>query len=141
MQRAFWAAALAALVAGTTASAHHSYAAYDRQQTIEVEGVLEAIRWAAPHVILSVRADDQRLYYGEWQAPQGLGRRNVDQETLQTGQRLVISGNPHREIGTNGIVNLRTVHRPADGWHWPAGAASPGAQSSAPALVPSGSNR
>jgi len=138
MQRAIWALAAAAVVAGTTAAAHHSYAAYDRERTIEVEGILETIRWAAPHVILSVRADDQRLYYGEWQAPQGLGRRNVHSDTLRTGQRLVVSGNPHREIGTNGIVNLRTVHRPADGWHWPATTA-PGAQSSA--LVPSGSNR
>jgi hypothetical protein len=48
-----------------------------------------------------------------------LQRRGVERGTLKTGDRVVLTGNPHREIEQNRIVNLKSIRRVADGWNWP----------------------
>jgi hypothetical protein len=109
-------------VAGTTAVAHHSYAAYHLDRLIEVEGVLETLEWRNPHSFIKVSADDGRLYTGEWQAASAMERRGIGSDTLQQGDRIVIGGNPKRDIDESGIVNVKSVRRPKDGWSWPASA-------------------
>jgi len=46
-----WGAAAAASIglASGVASAHHSFAAYDMNQTLAAEGTLKEFRWGAPH--------------------------------------------------------------------------------------------
>ena len=74
--------------------------------------------WAAPHSFLKVRAGDT-LYALEWAAPNGLTRQGVQRDTLKVGDRIIVTGNPHREIADNGIVRLRSIRRLSDGWNWP----------------------
>jgi len=109
----------AALCTGVSLSAHHSYSAYERDRIVEVEGVLEAFEWVAPHSLLKVKDDEGRLYIFEWQAPFSLQRRGVQEDTLKKGDRLVVAGNPHRGFDENRILNFKSVKRPADGWKWP----------------------
>ena len=111
------AAFLMLALAGAATSAHHSYSAYDRKQTLEVEGVLQVLEWAAPHTLLKVRADE-KLYVFEWRAPVALQRDGIQRDSFSVGDRLIAAGNPHREIAENGIVNLRSIRRPADGFSW-----------------------
>jgi hypothetical protein len=118
MKRALCALLLTA-VAGTSVIAHHSYAAYDRERVIDVEGVVESFEWISPHSFLKVKADDGRLYIGEWRAAAAMQRTGVEKDTIQPGDRVVMSGNPKRDIDVSGIVNIRSVRRPADGWKWP----------------------
>jgi hypothetical protein len=49
-----------------------------------------------------------------------MARRGVERDTLKAGDRVIVTGNPHRDIAENGVVNLKSVRRPADGWNWPA---------------------
>jgi hypothetical protein len=109
----------AALCTGVSLSAHHSYSAYERDRIVEVQGVLEAFEWVAPHSLLKVKDDEGRLYIFEWQAPFSLQRRGVQEDTLKKGDRLVVAGNPHRGFDENRILNFKSVKRPADGWKWP----------------------
>jgi hypothetical protein len=109
----------AALCTGVSLSAHHSYSAYERDRIVEVQGVLEEFDWVAPHSLLKVKDDEGRLYIFEWQAPFSLQRRGVREDTLKKGDRLVVTGNPHREFEMNRILNFKSVSRPADGWKWP----------------------
>jgi hypothetical protein len=109
---------VAAALGGATVAAHHSYAAYHTDRIIEVEGTLETFEWINPHSLLYVRAADA-LYIFEWGAPNMLQRRGVTREMLKTGERIVLTGNPHRQIEQNRIVNLKSVKRVADGWSWP----------------------
>jgi hypothetical protein len=111
--------ALAAAAAGASLSAHHSYSAYDTNRLLEVQGVLEAFDWIAPHSLLKVKDDEGRLYIFEWQAPGSLQRRGVQADTLKKGDHLVVAGNPHRGFDENRILNFKSVRRPADGWRWP----------------------
>ncbi len=119
MKRALCAALLIA-VAGTSVLAHHSYSAYHRDRLIDVEGVVESFEWISPHSLLKLKSDDGRLYVGEWRAASAIQRTGVEKDTLRRGDRVVMSGNPKRDIDESGIVNITSVRRPADGWKWPA---------------------
>ena len=119
MKRAIFAFAIVAAATGVSVSAHHSYSAYDTGRIMEVQGVLEEFEWVAPHSLIKVKDEEGRLYIFEWQAPFSLQRRGVQQDTLKKGDRLVLTGNPHRGFDENRILNFKSVQRPADGWKWP----------------------
>jgi hypothetical protein len=121
MRRVIAGTLLAVAATAGSALAHHSYSAYHLDRTIEIEGVLEVFAYMSPHSLLKVRAGDATLYTAEWNAIAGLQRFGIDQDTLSPGDRLVIAGNPRRDIAETGILNLRAVRRPADGWSWIAG--------------------
>ena len=58
MQRLFWFAVLAmGLQATSPASAHHSFAMFDRAKVATLTGTVEELQWAAPHVLLLVVED------------------------------------------------------------------------------------
>jgi hypothetical protein len=113
-------AVLLTAVAGTSVAAHHSYAAYDRDRIIDVEGVVGSFEWISPHSFLRVKADDGRLYIGEWRAAAAMQRIGVEKDTIRAGDRVVMSGNPKRDIEVSGIVNITSVRRLSDGLKWPA---------------------
>ena len=86
---------------------------------VEIEGVIDEFEWRAPHSLLKVKTDDGSMHIFEWQAPGSLQRRGVQQDTLKTGDRIVVGGNPHREFEQNRILNFKSVRRLSDGWKWP----------------------
>ena len=108
---------LAGMLAGSSASAHHSYGAFDTTREVQVEGVVEHFDWVAPHSIITVKTAD-RTYRGEWQAPVSLTRFGMTRDVLRTGDRVIVSGNPRRDIAETGIINVRGVTRMFDGWTW-----------------------
>lgn len=117
MMRTF-AAALVAVLAAGTAHAHHSYGAYYEDQTVTIEGTIETIRFANPHVIMTLRTDAQELYTLEWQNLIQLRHGNVGPTTLKAGDRIVVIGSPPRDTSSHTITLLRELRRPADGWRW-----------------------
>jgi hypothetical protein len=135
MKRTMLAAAAVGLLASMHVSAHHSYSDYHRDQLVEITGVVEGIKWASPHAIVSVRSSE-RLYTFEWQAPYSLARRGVTPDTIKVGDRVIVKGNPRRDIAESGILHLKDVERKSDGWGWGCGRVRP-----AQAGVPFGSNR
>jgi hypothetical protein len=114
------AVAILAALTGQQAAAHHSYAAYEMDRVVEIAGILEHVDVVAPHSLIKLKADDGRLVVMEWLAPNGLQRRGVDALTLKKGDRLVVTGNPHRDFTANGILNFQSVTRPSDGLTWTA---------------------
>ena len=106
------------VVAGRSAAAHHSYSNYEMDRIVEFSGVLEEFENRAPHSLVKVRTDEGKLVVAEWLAPVGLARRQVDPALLKKGDRVILSGNPHREFTANGILNFKSVTRPADGLKW-----------------------
>jgi hypothetical protein len=121
MTRVVIAIAIAAAATGNSLSAHHSYSAYETDRLVEIEGVIEEFDWRSPHSLLKVRTDDSQLYIFEWLAPGTLQRRGVQQDTLNKGDRVHATGNPHREFERNRILNFKSVQRLADGWKFPKG--------------------
>jgi hypothetical protein len=119
MRKRIFAAVVVVLAMGSAAAAHHSYSAYHLDQLLEFEGNVESLEWANPHSMLKVRIG-ATTYLFEWAAPNGLTRQGIEPDTLKAGDRLVLKGNPHREMAQNGVVRLRSIVRPSDGWNWPA---------------------
>ena len=131
MRRMIAASLGAAIVFSALVSAHHSYAAYDMKRLVEVDGTLEAFEWISPHSLLRVRSHGV-LYSFEWRAAFAMERIGVQRDSLKAGDRLILTGNPRHDIDETGVVNLKSVLRPSDGWGWANGQLT---------SVASGSNR
>ena len=104
------------------AYAHHSISAtYRENQTITVEGQLVQLLFRNPHsfVHLVVRERDGSTvrYAVEWVGANQLGGQGVGRDTLKIGDRVVISGNPGRNIRDHSLRML-SLHRPKDGFGW-----------------------
>ncbi len=107
----------AVVLAVGSVSAHHSYAAYDRDHPISIEGDIEQVAYENPHTILSIRTIDA-VYILEWGALSQLRRANVEPGALKVGDHVVVTGSPFRDPSTHKLSILTDIRRPADGWRW-----------------------
>ena len=118
MGRPLLAALAAWLLFGAVASAHHSYGAYFEDRTVSIEGTVESIRFANPHVTFNLRTDAGEIYVAEWQNLVQLRHGNVGPTTLNAGDRIIVVASPPRDPSSRKITLLREIRRPADGWLW-----------------------
>ena len=120
-RRVLAAVALVVLVGGVRASAHHSYAGFfdPKERTVAVEGQLESILYANPHVVMKLRAADSTIYTITWQARTWVERQaGVTKSTFQIGDHLIVIGSPSRDATSREVTLVREVRRPADQWIW-----------------------
>ena len=113
--------ALAALTIGAPAFAHHSFAAtYIENQSVTIEGSLVQFVLRNPHSFVDVdvtQPDGSTVrYVVEWAAPAQL-QGKVNRDTLKTGDHVIITGSPGRNVEDH-RVRLLTFRRPKDGWSW-----------------------
>ena len=122
MRRTLFALAIATLVAGIPAGAHHSFSRYYfEDQSISLEGEVQEFRYRSPHAILLFTArtpeGQTRTYEAEWSNPRRLRSRGINEGTLKPGDFVVVTGSPGR-AGSENKLHLKSIHRPADGWLW-----------------------
>ena len=118
MRGTLFAAILGSMIFTAAASAHHSYGAYFEDQTVSIEGTVESIHFANPHVTFSLRTDAGEVYTAEWQNLIQLRHGNVGPTTLKAGDRVIVVASPPRDPSSRKITLLREIRRPADGWLW-----------------------
>jgi hypothetical protein len=99
------------------AAAHHSYAEFDRCTSVTVEGEIERIAWANPHVIMVIRTADSQ-YHVQWSDLRRLQRDGVPAGTLAIGDRVVVTGSTNRNPELKIMTLLTEVRRASDGWQW-----------------------
>jgi hypothetical protein len=109
-------------LAGTRASAHHSFAAtYFEDKTEKIEGNLVQFLFRNPHSFVQVEAEDEhgvmQRWAVEWGAGGQLGRQGVTRDTLKPGDHVVIVGNPGRNPEDH-RMRMVNITRPSDGWKW-----------------------
>lgn len=114
-----------ALIAATVAtlvlppaSAHHSYAGYDRCKSFTITGKIERISWSNPHVVFTVKIDDSRSYLVQWLDPQRLAHFGLTSNSLKLGDRVEVTGSKNRDPNVRILTLITAVQRPADGWQW-----------------------
>ena len=117
--------AILVLLAGVTASAHHSFAAfYFEDESVTVEGQVVEYQYRNPHTWLHFTAKDAegvvRTYAAEWSNPGRLRGQGVLQDTLKPGDLVVVTGSPGR-TPSEYRLHLKQIRRPADGWSWSQG--------------------
>ena len=78
------------------ASAHHSWARYDGDHVITVEGSITEIAWASPHVVVqfTVAGDggEPTAWTMEMDPPTLLNRYGLRHDTLKAGMHVKLTG-------------------------------------------------
>lgn len=96
-----WIVAVATL-SSVAAHAHHSGAAFDRSQKVEVKGTVERVEWSSPHARLYVAAKDEAGKAVTWDfelpSPVTLMRRGWSKSALAVGDAVTVTGAPAREF-------------------------------------------
>jgi hypothetical protein len=117
MGRTLPAAIVILVLAGIPARTHHSYPDFLLDRKVSVEGKLEELRYANPHVVLKIRTAEGVVYSAEWQAASWLQyHAHVTLTTLRIGDHVIVSGAPSRNPASHDLVRLKEVRRPRDGW-------------------------
>ena len=114
--------ALAALTIGTSAYAHHSFAAtYREKDSVTIEGELVQLDFRNPHSFVHVMVkekDGSMVRYAiEWGGVGQLGQQGITRDTFKVGDHVVISGAPGRNPADH-RVRMVTLKRPSDGFSW-----------------------
>ena len=95
------------ILAGIPATAHHSHADFLLEQKVAVEGTLEELKYANPHVVLKIRTAEGVVYSAEWQAAWWLQyHARVTLTTLRVGDHLIVRGSPARDPASRELVRL-----------------------------------
>jgi len=106
------------VIVGTVAtSAHHSYAGFS-DNVVSIEGTLEKVLFANPHVMLTIRTKDSSVYTALWEAAFTLENRGMKPNDLGSGDAIVVSGTPALDPAVREIARLAEVRRVSDGWRW-----------------------
>ncbi len=117
------AAVLAASVSGP-AQAHHSFAAtYMMDQNVTIQGTVVQFLFRSPHSYVHMMAPDQKsgkmvMWAIEWAAGGALSGERVGANTLKVGDKVIITGNPARDVDQSHRMKMQAIQRPSDGWHW-----------------------
>jgi hypothetical protein len=126
------------MLAGGSARAHHGYANFFMDRSVAIEGDLQAVRWANPHVVLEIRAADSTIYralfhqsasyfeqrerfFSSGTAAADDPRNNyypLNRQSLKVGDHVVIIASPPRDPASHEVVSIKEVRRPRDAWIW-----------------------
>jgi len=117
MSRTIAIASLAVLLVAATLEAHHSYASFDREHPVSVEGDVETLLFANPHVVVGLRTNDGS-YKVEWGPLNQMMRWNITKDTLHVGDHLIVTAAPTHDPADRRLSLVTAIRRPADGWHW-----------------------
>ena len=118
------AAALIAISAGTTATAHHGVGSYDMTHSRELAGVVVRWEWKSPHTWLTLAVDaegKQRTWEIEGAPPQWMSRQGFTPTSLESGEPIEIMFHPVKTGADAGILmevrrangEVLKVNRPA----------------------------
>jgi uncharacterized protein DUF6152 len=122
MRTLFCVAAVAAVLAATAASAHHSFGAtYEVSKQVKIEGKIVQFVYRNPHSFVHVEAADadgvKQRWAIEWGGTAQLTTQGVTRDSLKVGDAVVIVGRPSRVPGEYRLLMVNLT-RPADGFSW-----------------------
>jgi hypothetical protein len=110
---------LAALVVGGSVLAsgavlaHHSFAMFDQEHPMQLNGTVKEYRYTSPHtfIILDVKQADgtSQLWNLEGGAPSGLIRDGWSSKTLKPGDELQMTIDPLRSGAPGGAWNVNKI--------------------------------
>ena len=100
---------VALLLSAVPASAHHSFAQFDRSKEVTMSGVVREVQWNNPHTWIQVIVTDEKGRTTEWGfecgSPNMMSRTGWKRTTLKMGDHVTVVGNPLK----NGQPNASLV--------------------------------
>jgi hypothetical protein len=95
----------ALVVASGAVMAHHSFAMFDQENPIELEGIVQEFRFSAPHcfILLMVKQEDgPETWNLEGTSPSALVRDGWSSKSLKSGDALKLTISPLRSGAPGG---------------------------------------
>jgi hypothetical protein len=90
--------------------AHHSFAMFDQENPVELEGIVQEFKFTSPHtfIILQVKQPDggKQLWSLEGAAPSALVRDGWSSKTIKTGDELKMTIEPLRSGAPGGAWSV-----------------------------------
>ncbi len=104
------------LAAAGPAAAHHSFAMFDSNKVITIEGAVKTFEWSNPHAEVVVMGGPAgtapKLWSLELTSPSNLLRMGWSKRALKPGDRVTVELNPLRSGEAGGALRKATL---ADG--------------------------
>ena len=101
-----------ALTSGA-ALAHHSFAMFDQDNPIELEGTVQDFKFTSPHSFLLLRVKDQDGSFTVWNleagSPTALTREGWSAKTLKAGDEVRVTVEPLRSGAPGGAWNASRI--------------------------------
>ena len=106
-------AGIAAVTLSGTAFAHHSFARFDSDTIVEIEGTVKELRWTNPHAWLFMVVTDAGGQATEWSfemtSPAGLARNGWRPDTVTSGDKITVRAHPMRDGSSVGQFQSATL--------------------------------
>ena len=106
-------AGAALVVASGVAMAHHSFAMFDRDNPIELEGVVQEFKFTNPHtfIILAVKQEDGTIqtWNLEGTSPSNVARSGWSSRSLKAGDEVKLKIWPLRSGAPGGGWNVEQI--------------------------------
>jgi hypothetical protein len=103
----FFAVGVAAALA-VPALAHHSFAMFDNQKDVTLEGTIKEFQWTNPHSWIQVMVKDESGKEVEWSieggSPNSLSRNGWKRTSLKPGDKVVVITHPLKDGSAGGSL-------------------------------------
>ena len=116
--------AAAVLAAGVSVvQAHHSFAMFDNEKEMTIEGVVKEFQWTNPHIWIQVNVTGADGKVTEWSieggSPNGLRRNGWSKSSLNAGDKVSVKIHPLKDGSPGGsfmsaVVNGEPLGRRAE---------------------------
>lgn len=101
-----------ALMSGA-ALAHHSFAMFDQDNPIELEGTVQEFKWTSPHSFILLRVKEQDGNVTMWNleagSPTALNREGWTAKTIKAGDEVRVTVEPLRSGAPGGAWNVNKI--------------------------------
>src|SRR5262245_36255902 len=98
--KALWLAPALLGLCTISATAHHSFAMFNREQTIDLEGTVKELQWTNPHAFLEVIVEgpqgQQTLWSIEMNGVRALVSQGWRPKSVVPGDKVVVRVHPSR---------------------------------------------
>jgi hypothetical protein len=89
------------------AVAHHSFAMFDAQKTVSLEGTVKELEWTNPHAWLRIMVDDQKLgrpvlWAFEMSSPARMTTIGLRADSVKPGDKVTVTFHPMRDGSRGG---------------------------------------
>ena len=103
-------AGIAVAMSAIPAIAHHSFAMFDAQKSMTLEGTVKEFQWTNPHSWILLMVDNAEGKAEQWAiemgGPAGLARQGWKPKTLTPGMELTMRIDPLRSGAPGGAWNV-----------------------------------
>jgi hypothetical protein len=103
-------AGVAALLLSAPASAHHSYAMFDHDQTLKVTGTVKSFEWTNPHswlnVVVTEPAGKSYPFGFETRSPSNLASLGMNPQSMKPGDKVTVSYHPLKDGSHGGEITM-----------------------------------